>query len=358
MPVEQDGITPPMPEIAAQTDPDPVEEASPPASPVVRPDILNWAMDTGPRMGPFHRAVLVAISRYADDHGYANPAQATIAKDLDCTRPAVNRAVKGLVGIEILEVETVVGDNGPYNRYRLTGVDRDWRPREKDMQQEASIDGAYRAIIAELRAELVRKDEGIRTMALRLGDAGVIVDDSVTDDYTPSSSVVVDLNQFTNQGKPTTTTTVPVTEDDNGGGGVTDDYTPPLDGRGRDDAARNRLQEIILWVDRNWDLIKDKGDGKKGWESKAAARRWYEKNYDDAPPGSDSFLVQQADRQEEAARTQATSTCSHCKDPLDLSNKYAFVTCRDVCREKICNSCFLGWRAKKPGTDCPASLER
>ena len=291
MPLEQDGIMPAMPDIATQTDPDSVEEASPPARPVVRPDILNWAMDTGPRMGPFHRAVLVAISRYADDQGYANPAQATIAKDLDCTRPAVNRAVKGLVGLGLLEVETVVGDNGPYNRYRLTGVDRDWRPREKDMQQEASIDGAYRAVISDLRAEIVRKDEGIRTMALRLGDAGVIVDDSVTDDYTPSSLVVVKPNQFTNQGK-TTTTTVPVTEDDNGGGGVTDDYTPPQDGRGRDDAAKNRLQGITMDVDRHWESLRKSAAHPGGWEKKRSAIRWYELNYDNAPPGSFSFLEQ------------------------------------------------------------------
>ena len=132
-------------------------------TPLGRPAINRWAIDTGPRLDLTHRVVLREIARYADDApktitvnglpvhleaGECCPTQETLAEGLDATDRTVRNAVRNLRGLGLLSTRPMPGADGKRLIYRLAGVDADWQPAPKNERESRPIIAAYR-ILAE-----------------------------------------------------------------------------------------------------------------------------------------------------------------------------------------------------------------
>ena len=132
-------------------------------TPLGRPAINRWAIDTGPRLDLTHRVVLREIARYADDApktitvngllvhleaGECCPTQETLAEGLDATDRTVRNAVRNLRGLGLLRTRPMPGADGKRLIYRLAGVDADWQPAPKNERESRPIIAAYR-ILAE-----------------------------------------------------------------------------------------------------------------------------------------------------------------------------------------------------------------
>ena len=132
-------------------------------TPLGRPAINRWAIDTGPRLDLTHRVVLREIARYADDApktitvngllvhleaGECCPTQETLAEGLDATDRTIRNAVRNLRGLGLLTTRPMPGADGKRLIYRLAGVDADWQPAPKNERESRPIIAAYR-ILAE-----------------------------------------------------------------------------------------------------------------------------------------------------------------------------------------------------------------
>ena len=132
-------------------------------TPLGRPAINRWAIDTGPRLDLTHRVVLREIARYADDApktitvngllvhleaGECCPTQETLAEGLDATDRTIRNAVRNLRGLGLLTTRPMPGADGKRLIYRLAGVDADWQPAPKNEKESRPIIAAYR-ILAE-----------------------------------------------------------------------------------------------------------------------------------------------------------------------------------------------------------------
>ena len=132
-------------------------------TPLGRPAINRWAIDTGPRLDLTHRVVLREIARYADDApktitvnglsvrleaGECCPTQETLAEGLDATDRTVRNAVRNLRGLGLLRTRPMPGADGKRLIYRLAGVDAGWQPAPKNAKESRPIIAAYR-ILAE-----------------------------------------------------------------------------------------------------------------------------------------------------------------------------------------------------------------
>ena len=132
-------------------------------TPLGRPDINRWAIDTGPRLDLTHRVVLREIARYADDApktitvngllvhleaGECCPTQETLAEGLDATDRTIRNAVRNLRGLGLLTTRPMPGADGKRLIYRLAGVDAGWQPTPKNERESRPIIAAYR-ILAE-----------------------------------------------------------------------------------------------------------------------------------------------------------------------------------------------------------------
>ena len=132
-------------------------------TPLGRPAINRWAIDTGPRLDLTHRVVLREIARYADDApktitvngllvhleaGECCPTQETLAEGLDATDRTIRNAVRNLRGLGLLSTRPMPGADGKRLIYRLAGVDADWQPAPKNERESRPIIAAYR-ILAE-----------------------------------------------------------------------------------------------------------------------------------------------------------------------------------------------------------------
>ena len=132
-------------------------------TPLGRPAINRWAIDTGPRLDLTHRVVLREIARYADDApktitvngllvhleaGECCPTQETLAEGLDATDRTIRNAVRNLRGLGLLSTRPMPGADGKRLIYRLAGVDADWQPAPKNEKESRPIIAAYR-ILAE-----------------------------------------------------------------------------------------------------------------------------------------------------------------------------------------------------------------
>ena len=132
-------------------------------TPLGRPAINRWAIDTGPRLDLTHRVVLREIARYADDApktitvngllvhlkaGECCPTQETLAEGLDATDRTVRNSVRNLRGLGLLRTRPMPGADGKRLIYRLAGVDADWQPAPKNERESRPIIAAYR-ILAE-----------------------------------------------------------------------------------------------------------------------------------------------------------------------------------------------------------------
>ena len=132
-------------------------------TPLGRPAINRWAIDTGPRLDLTHRVVLREIARYADDApktitvnglpvhleaGECCPTQETLAEGLDATDRTIRNSVRNLRGLGLLSTRPMPGADGKRLIYRLAGVDADWQPVPKNERESRPIIAAYR-ILAE-----------------------------------------------------------------------------------------------------------------------------------------------------------------------------------------------------------------
>ena len=132
-------------------------------TPLGRPAINRWAIETGPRLDLTHRVVLREIARYADDApktitvngllvhleaGECCPTQETLAEGLDATDRTIRNAVRNLRGLGLLSTRPMPGADGKRLIYRLAGVDADWQPAPKNERESRPIIAAYR-ILAE-----------------------------------------------------------------------------------------------------------------------------------------------------------------------------------------------------------------
>ena len=132
-------------------------------TPLGRPAINRWAIDTGPRLDLTHRVVLREIARYADDApktitvngllvhleaGECCPTQETLAEGLDATDRTIRNSVRNLRGLGLLSTRPMPGADGKRLIYRLAGVDADWQPAPKNKKESRPIIAAYR-ILAE-----------------------------------------------------------------------------------------------------------------------------------------------------------------------------------------------------------------
>ena len=132
-------------------------------TPLGRPAINRWAIDTGPRLDLTHRVVLREIARYADDApktitvngllvhleaGECCPTQETLAEGLDATDRTIRNSVRNLRGLGLLTTRPMPGADGKRLIYRLAGVDADWQPAPKNEKESRPIIAAYR-ILAE-----------------------------------------------------------------------------------------------------------------------------------------------------------------------------------------------------------------
>ena len=141
----------------------PRETSAAAPTPLGRPDINRWAIDTGPRLDLTHRVVLREIARYADDApktitvngllvhleaGECCPTQETLAEGLDATDRTIRNAVRNLRGLGLLSTRPMPGADGKRLIYRLAGVDADWQPAPKNAKESRPIIAAYR-ILAE-----------------------------------------------------------------------------------------------------------------------------------------------------------------------------------------------------------------
>ena len=136
-------------------------------TPLGRPAINRWAIDTGPRLDLTHRVVLREIARYADDApktitvngllvhleaGECCPTQETLAEGLDATDRTVRNAVRNLRGLGLLRTRPMPGADGKRLIYRLAGVDAGWQPAPKNAKESRPIIAAYR-ILAESQVQ-------------------------------------------------------------------------------------------------------------------------------------------------------------------------------------------------------------
>ena len=132
-------------------------------TPLGRPAINRWAIDTGPRLDLTHRVVLREVARYADDApktitvngllvhleaGECCPTQETLAEGLDATDRTIRNSVRNLRGLGLLSTRPMPGADGKRLIYRLAGVDADWQPAPKNERESRPIIAAYR-ILAE-----------------------------------------------------------------------------------------------------------------------------------------------------------------------------------------------------------------
>ena len=132
-------------------------------TPLGRPAVNRWAIDTGPRLDLTHRVVLREIARYADDApktitvngllvrleaGECCPTQETLAEGLDATDRTIRNSVRNLRGLGLLTTRPMPGADGKRLIYRLAGVDAGWQPAPKNERESRPIIAAYR-ILAE-----------------------------------------------------------------------------------------------------------------------------------------------------------------------------------------------------------------
>ena len=130
-------------------------------TPLGRPAINRWAIDTGPRLDLTHRVVLREIARYADDApktitvngllvhleaGECCPTQETLAEGLDATDRTIRNSVRNLRGLGLLSTRPMPGADGKRLIYRLAGVDAGWQPAPKNERESRPIIAAYRIL--------------------------------------------------------------------------------------------------------------------------------------------------------------------------------------------------------------------
>ena len=141
----------------------PREKSAAVPTPLGRPAINRWAIDTGPRLDLTHRVVLREIARYADDApktitvngllvrleaGECCPTQETLAEGLDATDRTIRNSVRNLRGLGLLSTRPMPGADGKRLIYRLAGVNAGWQPAPKNERESRPIIAAYR-ILAE-----------------------------------------------------------------------------------------------------------------------------------------------------------------------------------------------------------------
>ena len=167
--------------------------------------IVNWATNTGPRLSITTRAVLIAISRYANADGIAWPSHRTIADAIDAAGTStIKVAIQHLTSLGLISVQQRPGAPGEPNQsnvYRLSGILNRWQPREKNARETGQLFAAYR-----LRIEDLVKDR----LGSSLSDATATSNWGTGPDYTPADTQTTDA--ATESPIPPPTTAAPPAE--------------------------------------------------------------------------------------------------------------------------------------------------
>ena len=299
------------------------------------PHILMWTLKSGPVIPDTHRFTLFSIGRHAAEDGWAYPSMETLARQMGCTRQTLSRRVHLLEDVGLLEVETEITNTGTRNRYRLTGVYRDWAPFPRDSEQPATIMGAYRALVSALRAEVVelqeavaRKDEAILRQAKGCDVDHVAERDALRGDVAErdegmsqyaTQRVVVDPDPDIDESNTTTTTPT---------GDVTRRDIPPGDSR------FHRVSEFVYREDV-WDRIGWSRENPRGWRDRKKAIRWYLGNFDQSSEDQLSFLEQEYLYSREAELEAQTEQERQQREAEDVASMEARVMSLDPQTEAV-----------------------
>jgi hypothetical protein len=149
--------------------------------------IVNWATNTGPRLSITTRAVLIAISRYANADGIAWPSHRTIADAIDAAGTStIKVAIQHLTSLGLISVQQRPGAPGEPNQsnvYRLSGILNSWQPREKNARETGQLFAAYRLRIQDLVED---------RLGSSLSDATATSNWGTGPDYTPADTQTPD----------------------------------------------------------------------------------------------------------------------------------------------------------------------
>ena len=285
-------------------------------TPLGRPDINRWAIDTGPRLDLTHRVVLREIARYADDApktitvnglpvhleaGECCPTQETLAEGLDATDRTVRNSVRNLRGLGLLRTRPMPGADGKRLIYRLAGVDADWQPVPKNAKESRPIIAAYR-ILAEGQVQSL--EEAHRRIAYlesllneRYGHptATVSGDDGALPNPTGPDPENVDEDELPNRNE------VPVQHPDPPGPDPENGAEAELPNRNDVPVHQPATEDAIAQTVRdNWPLLNRDKTWRKGIN---AAIRWYQEHPQELQTQLENLKLEQ--EQEVAAQAAA-----------------------------------------------------
>ena len=303
--------------------------------------VVAWARATGPNIGPFGRHILTVLSYHADEDGWCRPgpSQETIAAEANCTRQAVSRMTKILVGLGLVETHKVDIEEGRFRYdYQLMGELTAWVPTPIDPEQEPNTDAAFTSVVRGLkdentilRKELEEREAGNKRLAQLLMEKAPELgnQDALRNEIAQRSEVVVSPSSNLDQNRPTTTT-LPVSPSH---------FVPPADSpseteegyatslrttiqtatdlrRPPFDFLKARRNIVRAWVDSEWEDIKSQSPDGKGWRDKDGAVRWLTRNYATTEEPDDFSFVEQVKIQAEAKehRAETAANMGHTPD--------------------------------------------
>ena len=285
-------------------------------TPLGRPDINRWAIDTGPRLDLTHRVVLREIARYADDApktitvngllvhleaGECCPTQETLAEGLDATDRTIRNSVRNLRGLGLLSTRPMPGADGKRLIYRLAGVDAGWQPAPKNAKESRPIIAAYR-ILAE--GQIQSLEEAHRRIAYlesllneRYGHptAPATGGDGAQPNPKGPAPETVDEDELPNRNE------VPVQHPDPPGPDPENGAEAELPNRNDVPVHQPATEEAIAQTVRdNWPLLNRDKTWRKGIN---AAIRWYQEHPQELQAQLENLKLEQ--EQESAAQAAA-----------------------------------------------------
>ena len=283
-------------------------------TPLGRPAINRWAIDTGPRLDLTHRVVLREIARYADDApktitvngllvhleaGECCPTQETLAEGLDATDRTIRNSVRNLRGLGLLRTRPMPGADGKRLIYRLAGVDADWQPAAKNAKESRPIIAAYR-ILAEGQVQSL--EEAHRRIAY--------LESLLNERYGhPAATATGGDGALPNQTGPETTAVaglsnrndVPVQLPDTTGAAPEIVAVADLSNRNYIPVQQPAAEEVIAQTVRDhWPLLNRDKTWRKGIN---AAIRWYQEHPQELQAQLENLKLEQ--EQEAAAQAAA-----------------------------------------------------
>ena len=300
-------------------------------TPLGRPAINRWAIDTGPRLDLTHRVVLREIARYADDApktitvngllvhleaGECCPTQETLAEGLDATDRTIRNSVRNLRGLGLLSTRPMPGADGKRLIYRLAGVDAGWQPAPKNERESRPIIAAYRILT---EGQVQSLEEAHRRIAY--------LESLLNDRY----------------GHPAATAT--------GGDGPQPNQTGPAPETAAADELSNRNDipvhqpatedDIAQTVRDNWTSLNCANSWHKGIR---AAIRWYQEHPQELQAQLDDLKLEQELAAQAAAKpAKAPAALETVTTPGAAEARTVWVATLDLLKQELPRATFETW---------------